>query len=49
MKFVVDLQGFKRPENNFVLKELAILSDNDSFEQPMTFPFNHHVRGTINL
>ena len=39
MNFVVDLQGFKKPENDFVSKELAILSINDSSEQPMTFIF----------
>ena len=39
MEFVVDLQGFKRPENNFVLKKLAILSVNDSSEQPTAFLF----------
>ena len=39
MEFIVDLQGFKRPENNFILKELAIISVNDSSEQPTTFLF----------
>ena len=39
MDFVVDLQGFKKPENDFVLKELAILSINASSEEPVTLLF----------
>ena len=32
MEYVVDVQGFKLPENKFVLKELATLSVNDDLK-----------------
>lgn len=39
MDFIVDFQGFKKSSDEFVIKELAILSINDSTEHPVTFLF----------
>lgn len=37
---IVDMQRFKHPSNEFVLKELAILSvDGDDDDEPTTFLF----------
>ena len=38
MEYVVDLQGFQRPINEFVVKELAIISLNDDVP-PIVFLF----------
>lgn len=40
MDYLVDMQGFKRPDNQFVLKELALLPlTNDNKCHPCTFLF----------
>ena len=38
MKYIVDMQGFKQPGNDFVLKELAIIPLEED-AQPLIFPF----------
>lgn len=39
MEYVVDMQGFKKPGNDYVLKELAILSLNTANAEPIVFLF----------
>ena len=39
MKYIVDMQGFKQPGNDFVLKELAIVPLEGEDAQPLTFLF----------
>lgn len=39
MEYVVDVQGFKLPENKFILKELAILPVLDKQIKPYSFSF----------
>lgn len=40
MDFIVDVQGFKRPMNKFVLKEISIIAVNGDYnEEPLTLIF----------
>ena len=46
MEYVVDMQGFKQPGNDFVLKELAILCLSDNSEPLVRLSKSHfHGRG----
>ena len=38
MKYIIDMQGFKQPGNDFVLKELAIVPFEED-AQPLIFLF----------
>ncbi|XP_024942339.1 uncharacterized protein LOC112494574 [Cephus cinctus] len=39
MEFIVDVQGFKKPSNEFVLKELSVIGVDTNFSEPATFLF----------
>ncbi|XP_015600802.1 uncharacterized protein LOC107270371 [Cephus cinctus] len=39
MEFIVDVQGFKKPSDEFVLKELSVIGVGSDFSEPATFLF----------
>lgn len=44
MDYIVDLQGFKKPINEFVLKEISIIEvGSDKIEEPLTLLFESSV------
>ena len=48
MAYIVDLQGFKRPINEFVLKEFAVIEvGNDDATQPINLLFEPICEWTL--
>lgn len=39
MNFIVDLQGFKAPQNEFILKEISIIQADEKKSEPITLFF----------